>query len=318
MIYFYKTKEPENNEIFSFDIFSAVFYFISRYEEWQAFEKDQHQRFEAKAGILFQNNFLLKPVVDLWITEFKDFLQTFDKELKFPPAQFKVISTLDIDNLFAYKSKGALRTIGACMKDIVTLDFWNLKERIKVVAGTAKDPFDIYESVSKFCSDLEIPLICFFLFRTGTLYDRTVNPRSEAFKNVFDVLKNNNAIIGLHPSYDSAFEKNRLKMECDLISEKNGEQVKISRQHFLRFDIRNTPNLLIERGIGLDATMGFASSPGFRAGTSISFFIFLIFQKKKNRLCYFCPFVPWMALILFTIKKVQPKPSTQCFLWPLR
>src|SRR6218665_704860 len=47
-----------------FDLFSAVFYFISRCEEWQDFEKDQHGRFEAKASLLFRPGLHLRPVGD--------------------------------------------------------------------------------------------------------------------------------------------------------------------------------------------------------------------------------------------------------------
>lgn len=289
MVYFFTTNAAACEETFQFDLFSAVFYFISRLEEWQPFEKDRHQRFEAKASLLFGNNFHLKPVVDLWIMEFKKFFQETHGSMQFPPKQFQIISTLDIDNLFAYKNKGVMRTLGACLKDAVKFDFWNLRERIKTVLGKTKDPFDIYEEVSEFCAGRQIPLICFFLFRTGTPHDRTVNPRSAAFKKVIDILKSSGAFIGLHPSYDSAYANQLLSTECGLISEHHGGPVSISRQHFLRFDIRTTPGLLMQNGIVYDATMGYASAPGFRAGTSHPFYYF-DFSKEKKAELLFLPF----------------------------
>jgi hypothetical protein len=289
MIYFFETFADSKKNTFHFDLFSAVFYFVSRYEEWQVFECDKHQRFEAHSSLLFQNNFHLKPVVDLWILEFKVFLQSAYPELQLPEPQFKIISTLDIDNLYAYKNKGIIRTFAATAKDLTRLDFKNIIQRTNVLLRNIKDPFDVYDEVAKFCSDQNVPLICFFLLRTGKTFDRTVNPRSLAFKKVMTILRNHGALLGLHPSYDSAFDKSLLREECQLFSEKSGDEVQLSRQHFLRFDIRSTPQLLIERGIQVDCTMGYASSPGFRAGTSYPFHYF-DFSKEQAAELLFLPF----------------------------
>ncbi len=304
LIYFYKTAEPITGYLFHFDIFSAVFYFISRYEEWQVFEKDGHGRFEAGASLLFQNKQHLKPVLDLWIGEFADFLRAANAGLEFPSKQFHVISTIDVDNLFAFKHKGLLRTAGAAIKDIFKRDVKNLKARFSAISGRSPDPFDIYEDVSAFCSGLQIPMIWFFLLRSGTKYDRTVHPESVAFKNIFKILKSKNALIGLHPSYDSAYEKNRLTREATTISDALGEKVCLSRQHYLRFDIRTTPGLLIENGIEMDASMGFASSPGFRAGTSHPFYYFDFSKEKKAGLLFF-PFCT-MDGAYFVYTKTSP------------
>jgi hypothetical protein len=304
LIYFYKTPGEPGGFIFHFDIFSAVFYFISRYEEWQRFDRDLHGRFEAASSLLFQNKQHLKPVLDLWIREFAQFLEASNTGLEFAPKQFHVISTIDVDNLFAYKNKGLFRTAGAAMKDFIKTDFKNLKARISVISGRSADPFDIYENVCEFCSGLQVPMIWFFLFRSGTRYDRSVDPKSGAFNRVFKILKNKKALIGLHPSYDAAFEKNRLRSEAGTISMALGEPVRLSRQHYLRFDIRTTPHLLIENGIELDASMGFASSPGFRAGTSHPFYYFDFLKEKKTGLL-FLPFCT-MDGAYFVYSKTNP------------
>ncbi len=304
LIYFYKTSAEPGGFLFHFDIFSAVFYFISRYEEWQRFEKDLHGRFEAASSLLFQHKQHLKPALDLWIREFAQFLKAANTGLDFPPKQFQVISTIDVDNLFAYKNKGLLRTAGAAVKDLLKIDLKNLKARLSVISGRSADPFDIYENVSGFCSGLQVPMIWFFLFRSGTRYDRSVDPRSGAFKNVFKILKGEKALIGLHPSYHSVNEKNRLGSEAAAISAVLGEPVHLSRQHYLRFDIRTTPDLLIENGIEMDASMGFASSPGFRAGTSHPFYYFDFSKEKKTGLL-FLPFCT-MDGAYFVYSKTSP------------
>lgn len=301
LVYFFENENPSN---FKYDVFSSVFYFISRYEEWQAFETDIHNRFEAKESILFKNNLNLKPVVDIWIQELKNELERFFKEINFPKNKFKVISTIDVDNLYAYKEKGFLRTTGAICKDILKFDFTNLKNRSTVLSKKTDDPFDIYSSVSEFCLDKKIPLIYFFLFRSGTKYDRTVDPNSNAFVEVFKRIKEHSAFIGLHPSYNSSVNKDLLIHEQNMLAQKANEKITLSRQHYLRFNIRTTPAQLMQNGFVADFTMGFASSPGFRAGTSFPFYYYDFGTEQQKELL----FVPFCAMdgAYFVYDKLSP------------
>lgn len=287
-IWFFET-ESSDKSVFHFDIFCAVFYFISRCEEWQEVEKDQHERFETKASLLFKPKFHLKPVVDHWILELKAHLESVYPNVIFPEKKFRFVSTIDVDNLYAYKSKGFIRTLGAALKDLLKLDLKNLGQRLSVLSGRSSDPFDVYEEVSTFCLEKQIPLVCFFLFRTGTRYDRTVDPGSGAFKKVFEVLKKNKAMIGLHPSYDAAFKEGMLAGELENLSLQANEKINLSRQHFLRFDIKTTPKLLLRCGITTDFSMGFASTPGFRAGTSHPF-KYYDFETETETELLFVPF----------------------------
>jgi hypothetical protein len=293
IIYLYGNKDDSEYPYrFHFDLFSAVFYFISRYEEWQTFQVDVHSRFEAAESLLFKNKLHLVPVVDKWILEFKAHLEKFYSTIKFPVKKFKLISTIDIDNLFAFRSKGIIRTFGAVCKDILKLDFKNLNFRIKAVRGKVPDPFDIYKPIPEFCFDHSIPLFFFFLFRSGTRYDRTIDPSSEAYQPVFKSIRENHAVIGIHPSYDSSVNEQLLKKEINQFSLASGEQISFSRQHFLRFNIRTTPSWLLQNGILADFSMGFATQPGFRAGTSFPFYYYDFKTEKKSELL----FVPFCAM----------------------
>ncbi len=289
LIYFYCDKESKD---FHFDIFSSVFYFISRYEEWQHFEKDLHERFELTESILFKNKFHLKPVVEIWIEELKLAIVNLNHDIIFPKKEFKTIATIDVDNLYAYKSKGLIRTIGAGFKDLLRFDFTNLNRRIAVVAKNAVDPFDIYESFSRFCLEKKVDLIYFFLFKTGNEFDRTVNPESDSFTKVFETIKKNKAFIGLHPSYYSFNNVKVLMDEVSNFSEKLNSKVKLSRQHYLRYNIKVTPNLLLNSNILADFSMGFASGAGFRAGTSEPFYYYDLSAEEKTELLM----VPFCAM----------------------
>lgn len=270
-LYFYKTNLEKVDQAIHFDLFASVFYFISRYEEWQVFEPDQHGRFGIKNSLLYQHQFHLQPLVDLWIKEFKELWKLNEPTIQLPEFKAKLISTIDVDNLYAFKAKGIFRTIGAICRDVVKLNSTSIAKRTKVLLTKEKDPFDIYEEVSTFCESNQIPLVYFFLYKTGTTYDRTVQPNSKAFLKVFEKLKKSKVLIGLHPSYYSILDAKALAAEFDDISNSLGQKIELSRQHYLRFDMRSTPQQLMRQGVLADFTMGYSNSPGFRAGTSLPF-----------------------------------------------
>jgi hypothetical protein len=265
-----------------YDIFASVFYFISRYEEWQTFTPDVHARFELQQSILFKDKMHLKPVINFWTEEFKKALVKFYPELRFPNKRFQYISTIDIDNLYAYKYKGSYRVMGASGRDMITFKLSNFIRRFKVLQGKANDPFDIYEEVSALAKQKNIPLFFFFLQRTGTEYDRTVDPNSPAFKEVFEKLNKIGVEYGLHPSYDAYKNDLLLKEELEIINSNSGKLIDISRQHFLRFNIRTTPKQLMNHSVKADFTMGFASGAGYRAGTFTPFSYYDLENEKST------------------------------------
>lgn len=259
---------------FGFDIFSAVFYLISRYEEWQKYVKDNHGRFEVRNSILYKLSILKLPVIDYWLKDFKKNLIA-----KFPRTNIKLrdynyISTIDVDNVYAFKAKPLYRNIGGGIKDILGANFSMFVARIKTVLLGKKDPFDAYDEQMRLSRANKVPLIYFFLYRNGTNFDRTINPDHPLFIQLLNKLKINNTPYGLHPSYFTTDDNNLLVREKQLLEKNSGVPITISRQHYLRFNIKTTPKQLADAGIKFDFTMGFASAAGFRAGTGMPFYYY--------------------------------------------
>jgi hypothetical protein len=48
---------PMEESDLKFDVFAAIFYLISRYEEYLPFERDKHRRFEANQSFAYRNFF---------------------------------------------------------------------------------------------------------------------------------------------------------------------------------------------------------------------------------------------------------------------
>jgi len=78
--------------------------------------------------------------------------------------------------------------------------------------------------------------------------------------------------IGLHGSYDSAFNAQILRAERDQLECMLGQPVSAVRQHFLRFNIDITPHVQQQAGFTVDSTLGYSKTIGCRAGLAFPYF----------------------------------------------
>ena len=77
--------------------------------------------------------------------------------------------------------------------------------------------------------------------------------------------------IGLHGSYHSALNEKLLSAQKAEIEDATGKAIISTRQHYLHYDVRLTPNLQERVGFKTDSTQGFNRSIGFRAATSFPY-----------------------------------------------
>lgn len=278
--------EVHHPQCYHRDIFSEVFYFISRYEEWQNnYTKDVHQRFEIEASI-FKDK-LHQPVVDVSVANFKQYVQKHYPSFE-PKLFYQEILTFDLDNILAFKGKGWIRSTAALLKHFLKSEYHLLNERIKTLFQNKPDPL---EEVYVFIEQLsqKYPVIFFILCCSDTSFDRAASVHYPQTVRVLNQLKNF-AHIGLHPSYYSMNDVGIIQKEKLLLENVIHQKIVASRQHYLRTDITRTPQLLIQSGIQYDFTMGFASARGgFRAGTSFPFYYYDFDAEQITRLL-FVPF----------------------------
>ena len=276
---FFQTSEVSD---IPFDLFAASFYLISRYEEYLPFSADQHGRFEANQSLAAKNGFLHDPVVDQWICKLGEILT--EKFHNFKPCErkFKFISTIDVDNAYAYLYKGTVRTIGAAMRDLFKLDFNENIKRFQALTGE-KDPFDTYGYLDALHKQYNISPLWFFLVGNYNTYDKNLPLDNEAFQ---ELIKEVCAVseIGIHPSYESNESFDQLKKEFDYLSGVTGKQLTKSRQHYLRLLFSETYQNLLKLGIKEDYTLGYASDVGFRAGTCTPFQFYDLYNEKATDL----------------------------------
>lgn len=265
------------------DLFASVFLMISRYEEWQPYTPDKYGRFEASNSILMKHGCLDQPVVDQWCYKLKEQLLQKFPSLPFRQRMFSYLSTIDVDNDYAYLGKPLYRTIGASVKDLLKGNGPQLRQRLSVISGKAPDPFENCGFQTGLSAASKIPLLYFFLtIDRQTDYDRAVPFTDPLFGAMLKKVKGK-AQAGLHPSYFSA-GRGMIAKEKERLEQSLGEPVTKSRQHYLHFDIKSTPQQLLAAGIREDHTMGFASQYGFRAGTCTPFRYFDLHKNEAAAL----------------------------------
>ena len=92
------------------------------------------------------------------------------------------------------------------------------------------------------------------------------------------------ADLGVHPSYRSGENPQRVKTEMDRINGVSRKNVTKSRQHFVRLKFPDTYNNLIGYGIKEDYSMGYAAACGFRASIATPFRFYDIKEEKETGL----------------------------------
>jgi len=262
----------QSDAIIPFDIFAAAFYLITRYEEYLPFEADQYHRFPHQFSLAFRHHFLKIPLVDLWIMELEKEIKAKSSQIVFLPKPYQFIPTYDIDIAYSYLGKGFVRNFGGFWKDILHRKPKKALERLQVLLGLKKDPFDSFAFLDEMHRKYELSPIYFLLLGKVSALDRNIEPSHPYMQALINTLQVRYA-IGIHPSYNS-----HKGMEI-LESEMNQIKTNKSRQHYIRFQLPLTFRNLIKLGITEDYSMGYGSINGFRASTSYPFFWF---DVEKN------------------------------------
>lgn len=301
--YLYPQKEGD----LLFDIFSASFWLLSRYEEYQSFTEDKHQRFSAKSSWVYQHNLIENPLVDEWLIAFKKALKKYFPDLIFREERFEILPTIDVDNPWCYKNKGILRNLGGFFRDLLKGKFKKLMTRSKVLLGLKQDSHYQFLWLKNLYQQLNLIPIFFILVGKYSKYDKTTNPNSKAFKKFVTEIAEYGE-IGVHLSYYAKDYPKKIAQELQVLERILQKKIRINRQHYLRFSLPEYYQTLIKYGINKDYSMGFADHVGFRSGTSRSF-LFYDLSKEECTSLRIQPF----CIMDVSLKNYQKKDKKQTF-----
>jgi len=281
------------------DPLSAVFWLVSRYEEYRVGTRDRYGRFRAEDSLAFRLGYLDFPMADFYVHRLGLWLQAQFPLIRVAPLSLVVQPTVDVDLCYSYLGKPLLRSLGGCLRDAFNLNWRGLQKRWKVWTYAEHDPFDTYEMLERWHRNLEQKIevegfeagfsyrkpIYFWLMGNYGGPDKGHDPASPFLRQALGYVLQQGRGLGWHPSWKSSREKASCEGETEArlgreelkalqqIKEDLGTPSRItrSRQHYLYLSLPEQPRRLIACGIEEDYSMGYADWPGFRAGTGHSF-----------------------------------------------
>lgn len=272
------------NDSHGFDIFSAIFYLITRYEEYLPHEKDSYGRYAHTNSVAYQHQFLHLPLVNIWLNDFAKQLQSQFSPFTIHFSPFTFTPTYDIDIAYAHQYQSIVKNIGGFFKDLMRGDFEKVIERANVYSGTAKDPFDTYEWLDDLHQKHHLQPIYFFLLAAKRgIYDKNISPTA---KGMQQLIKQHHSkyTVGIHPSWQSGDNDALLQQEKQTLEHITQETCIKSRQHYIRLSLPETYRRLIKIGITNDYSMGYGSINGFRASVASPFYWFGLERNEATNL----------------------------------
>ena len=254
-----------------FDIFSASFYLLSRYEEYLPHELDDYGRYAHTNSIAYKEGFLTIPLVNLWMNKLGFILRSKFSGFRFPVSDFRFVPTYDVDLAYSYLHHSLLRNVFGFYRDLLQGKFEKVAERANVYSGSKPDPFDVYNWMDELHEKYQLHPVYFFLLaekRKGV--DKNINPHTKGMQQLMERHVKLYA-TGIHPSWQSGDNDEVLKTEIGLLERVRKTKVDKSRQHYLRMALPHTYRKLIAAGIADDYSMAYGTVNGFRASYVLPF-----------------------------------------------
>jgi hypothetical protein len=271
---FFKTDDD-----FGFDIFSAIFYLITRYEEYLEYEPDEYGRYAHWNALAWKEEFLYQPLIDIWLMKFEEKLKAKFSSFTTHHSPFTFLPTYDIDIAWSYKHKGLLKTIGALLKYPSTIG-----KRFEVLRGKEKDPYDSYAWLQQLHEQYQLQAIYFFLLaKRNSEYDKNISPRKRALQQLIRSTAAT-ATVALHPSTQSTVNTLLLKEEKETLHWISRTAITATRNHYIQFHLPHSYRTLIAHGFTDDYSMGYGTVNGFRASTSSSFLWYDLEKEETTAL----------------------------------
>ncbi len=266
-----------------FDPFAVTFYLLTRYEEYLNEATDQHNRFLDSENLLVKLNLHQTPIVDQIAYWIADALSATNPVFRVKKRNFRMLTTIDIDNAWAFRNKNLMISAGGMAKTALIGKWDELVQRTSVLLRLQSDPYDTYAYILDSCKQRHDQLLFFFLVGDRNQFDKNISHKNRSFRQLITEIASY-CEVGIHPSYSSNEKPWMFDSEKERLENIIGRPVAKSRQHFLKLKFPQTYQTAIKAGITEDYTMGFASLAGFRAGTCTPFPFFDLEKNEQTNL----------------------------------
>ena len=262
-----------------YDIFWNAFIFLSRFEEYQTVKKGKKIKSYCFKHPRFDKTTFSIPIVNILFNEFEKIISE-----KFPSLEFKhkekpvyeLSHDVDyIEKTIKLRLKQTLFNGYNTFKSLRSNSEFK-KNSLKTIHFLTKNPsywcFDYWQKIEK---DYNVRSTFYFYAATAKkqgLLPWIIDPSYNIKKNMRVSLKIKQLVsegfdIGLHGSFLSAVDEDRLYQEKNLLEDVTNRQIRKVRQHWLHYVEDITP-YLHEKYFDYDSTLGWNDRMGFRSGSA--------------------------------------------------
>jgi len=275
------------------DVFGSSFFMLTQYEELVLPERDEHERFPAKASLAFKEGFLERPIVDEYCEILWSCMKRLWPKLERKKRDYRLILSHDVDHPLCAVRKPWYSVIRNSVGDMVrrkdmALAFSRLKAR--AFESYNIDPYNTFDFIMN--ASEQYGMKSAFYFKSGFSNNRFDVNYSLDMPWIQDLMRSiyeRGHEIGLHTSYETYRDLNKTLAEFRSllhVANKLGivQQGWGGRQHYLRWKNPITWRIWEKVGLDYDSTLGFAEHVGFRCGTCYEFRVFDLEKRKALHL----------------------------------
>lgn len=284
--YFFPTKKAS----LPFDLFSASFYLLSRYEEYFSHFKEENRPYQVTDSLAYKHQFLKLPLVDIWVKRLAELLQQKYPNLQCQSNHFRQLSLIEVAQAYLYKNKGVIRTIASLIRNVSLLQFSKSLKQILTIMRLRNDPYDNYDKLIQFHQKYNINTIFFFLIAPYTLYDRGLSPYSRAYRELIKKVADY-SVVSVLASYASLGKVKKYRAERKMMIHIINRPVRRILLNINKLQIPQTYQNIAEAEYNEDYNMGYENCPGFRASTCTPFHFYDLSSEvqlplKINPYCF--------------------------------
>ena len=226
---------------------------FTRKEEYNPLMLDQYDRFPY---YMSKHRNILEP-------EVSKFLMKNGLEVEYPEGKnFAVCLTHDIDAVYHYTSKLSIMYNAA-----KSLKYGQIKNALKIPFYNTNKNWNHWWNFNDIMAlEEKYDAKSSFYFLTLNKEDLDFNFKVEDLKHELRYIINKGWEVGLHGGHEAYNNLDEIKAKKQRLEKVLGKNVVGYRNHFLKFKVPDTWELLSKAGFEYDATFGYADCVGFRNG----------------------------------------------------
>jgi len=269
----------ENNSyILESDIIASTFFMLSRWEEKVNKDRDNHNRFPASSSVAYKHGFIDRAIVNEYVEILWHLLLQLGIKQKRKERKYELAPTHDVDvpYLLYPFSKVVLSLLSKTKRG-------RFKEVIRMISCFVRnnDPWDTYDLFMDMSEKRNTKSHFFFLQKGKAKQDENHEIDTPKIKDLIKHIKNRGHLVGFHPSYNAYNNPSLFQKEKNYLETVMGQEVSTGRNHFLRWDVSQSPKIWEDNDMKWDSTLGYADHAGFRCGVCYPFPLYDLENNKQ-------------------------------------